>query len=90
MQETLVGSLGREDLLEKGLGYPLQCSWPSRVAQMVKNPPVVWETWAQSLGWEDPLEEGVATHSSSLDWRIPNREEPGGLKSMGSQRLGHD
>ena len=54
------------------------------MAQMVKNPSAVWETWAQSLGWEDPLEEGVATHSSSLDWRIPKREEPGGLKSMGS------
>ena len=66
MQETLVGSLGREDLLEKGLGYPLQCSWPSRVAQMVKNPPAVWETWAQSLGWEDPLHTGKATHSSIL------------------------
>ena len=51
---------------------------------MVKNPSAVWETWAQSLGWEDPLEEGVATHSSSLAWRIPKTEEPGGLKSMGS------
>ena len=56
----------------------------SLVAQSVKNSPSVWETRVQSLGWEDPLEEGVATHSSSLDWRIPKREEPGGLKSMGS------
>ena len=44
----------------------------------------------QSLGWEDPLEEGTATHSSILDWRIPRTEEPGGLQSMGSQRVGHD
>ena len=53
----------------------------------VKNAPAIEKTqemWVQSLGWEDPLEEGVATHSSSLDWRIPKREEPGGLKSMGS------
>ena len=51
---------------------------------MVKNPPAVQETWVQSLGWEDPLEEGMATHSSILAWRIPWTEEPGGLRSMGS------
>ena len=45
--------------------------WASLVAQMVKNPPTVWETWVQSLGWEDPLEEGMATHFSILAWRIP-------------------
>ena len=55
----------------EGIGYPLQYSCPSLVAQMVKNPPTVRETWVQSLGWEDPLEEGVATHSSILSWRIP-------------------
>ena len=54
------------------------------MAQLVKNPPTVQETWVQSLGWEDPLEEGMATHSSFLAWRIPWTEEPGGLQSMGS------
>ena len=62
----------------------------SLVAQLVKNPPVMWETWARSLGWEDPLEQGTATHPSMLAWRIPWTEEPGGLWSMGSQRVRHD
>ena len=74
----------------EGIRYPLQYSWASLMAQMVKNPPVVWETWVQSLGWEDPLEEGMATHSSILAWRTPWTEEPGGLQSMGSQRVRHD
>jgi len=65
-------------------------TWASLVAQRVKNLPAMWETWVQSLGWEDPLEEGVATHSSILAWRIPWTEEPGGLQSMGSHRVGHD
>ena len=60
------------------------------VAQLVKNLPAMWETWVQSLGWEDPLEEGMATHSSILVWRIPWTEEPGGPQSMGSQRVRHD
>ena len=51
------------------------------MAQMVKNPPGMRETWVQSLGWEDPLEEGMATHSSILAWRLPWTEEPGGLRS---------
>ena len=50
----------------EGIGYPLQYSWASVVVQMVKNPPAMWETWVQSLGSEDPLEEGKATHSSIL------------------------
>ena len=50
----------------EGIGYPLQYSWASLVAQLVKNLPAVWETWVQSLGWEDPLEKGKATHSSIL------------------------
>ena len=54
---------------------------------MVKNLPVMWETWARSLGGEDPLEKGMATHSSILAWRIPQTEEPEGLQSMGSQRV---
>ena len=59
------------------------------MAQLIKNPPVMWETWVQSLGWEDSLETGMATYSSILAWRIPCTEEPGGLQSMGSQRVGH-
>ena len=60
-----------EDLLEKeGIGYPLQYSWASLVAQ-VKNLPAMWETWVLSLGWEDLLEKRTATHSSILAWRIP-------------------
>ena len=62
----------------------------SLVAQMVKNLPAMWETWVQSLGWEDPPEKGMATHSSVLAWRIPWTEEPGGLQSMGLQRVRHD
>ena len=55
----------------EGIGYPLQYSWASLVAQLVKNPPAMRETWVQSLGWEDPLEKGKRTHSSILAWRIP-------------------
>ena len=55
----------------EGIGYPLQYSWASLVAQLVKNPPAMQETWVRSLGWEDPLEKGRATHSSILAWRIP-------------------
>ena len=53
------------------IDYPLQHSWASLVAQMIKNLPAMWETWVRSLGWEDPLEEGMETHSSILAWRIP-------------------
>ena len=59
-------------------------------AQLVKNPPAMGETWVQSLGWEDLLEEGMAAYSSILAWRIPWTEEPGGLQSMVSQRVGYD
>ena len=63
----------------------------SLVAQFIKNPPAMQEIWVQSLGWEDPLEEGMATHSSILAWRIPWTEELGGLlQSPGSQKVGHD
>ena len=54
----------------EGIGYPLQYSWASLVAQLVKNPPAMWETWVRSLDWEDPLEKGKATQSSMLAWRI--------------------
>ena len=57
------------------------------VAQMVKHLPAIRETWVQSLGWEDPLEKEMATHSSTLAWKIPWTEEPGRLQSMGSQRV---
>ena len=57
----------------------------SLVAQLVKNPPAMRETWVQSLSWEDPLEKGKTTHSSILAWRIPQT-----VHSMGSQRVGHD
>ena len=62
----------------------------SLVTQMVKNPPAMQEIQVQSLGWEDLLEKGVATHSSILAWRIPWTEEPRGLQSMGSQGAGHN
>jgi len=62
----------------------------SLVAQTVTNLPALQETWVQSLGGEDPLEKGMATHSSILAWRIPWAEEACGLQSMGSQRVGHD
>ena len=62
----------------------------SLVVQMVKNLPEMQETWVCSLGWEDLLEKGVATHSSILTWRIPWTEEPGGLQSMEWQRVGQD
>ena len=60
------------------------------MAQMVKNMPPMWETLVRSLGWEDPLEEGMGTCSSILALRIPWTEEPGGLQSKGSQRVGYD
>ena len=62
----------------------------SLVAQMVKNLPAIWKTQVRSLGQEDPLEKGTATHSSILAWRIPGMGEPGGLPSLGSHRVGHD
>ena len=66
---SLIPGLGRST--GKGIGYPLQYSWASLVAQLVKNLPAMWETWVRSLGWEDSLEKGKATHSSTLAWRIP-------------------
>ena len=57
---------------------------------MVKNLLAIMETWVRALGWEDPLEKGMATHCSILAWRIPWTEEPGGLQSMGLQIIGHD
>ena len=79
----LIPGLGRPPGEE--IGYPLQYSWTSLVAQLVKNLPAMQETWVQSLGWEDPLEKGKATHSSIQAWRSPWTVYPTGL-----QRAGHD
>ena len=68
------------------IGYPLQCSWVSLVAQLIKNLPAMRETWVRSLGWEDPLEKGKAAHSSILAWRIPRTA----YKSVELQKVGHD
>ena len=69
----------------EGIGYPLQYSWASLVAQLAKNRPAMQETWVQSLGWEDPLEKGKATHSRILTWRISWT-----VQCMGSQRVRHN
>ena len=74
----------------EGIGYPVQYSWASLVAQTVKNLPAMWETWVPSLGWEDPLEEGMATHSSILAWRVPMDRGACQAIVMGSQRIGHN
>ena len=65
----MIPGLGRSQ--EEGIGYPLQCSLAPLVVRLVKNLPAMWETWVGSLGWEDALEKGMATHSSTLAWRIP-------------------
>ena len=92
----LGGSIGKESACNAGdpglipfftgvgIGYPLQYSWASLVAQLVKNPPSMQETWVQSLVWDNPLEKGKGTHSSILAWRIP-RTSPWGHKK--SERL---
>ena len=77
--------LGSGKYAGEEIGYPLQYCWASLIAQLVKNLPAMWETWVQSLGWEDPLEKGTATHSSILAWRFPWT-----VQSMGLQRAGHD
>ena len=81
-------------LLNCGVGEdfesPLSCKGASLVAQTVKCLPAMWEIWVRSLGWEDPLEKGMGTHSSILAQRIPRREEPGRLQCVGSQRVGHN
>ena len=73
--------MGQKDMIHR---------WASPVAQMVKNLPTMWETWVQSRRQDDLLEKEMATHYSIFAWRIPWTEEPGGLQSMGSQRVGHD
>ena len=66
----------------EGTGYPLQYSWASLVAQLVKNPPAMWETWVRSPGWKDPLKKGKATLSSILAWRIPWTVVHGATESL--------
>ena len=68
------------------ISSPLSLARAPLVAQLVKNPPEMWETWVQSLGWEDTLEKGMATHSSILAWEISWTEEPGKLQPMQSQK----
>ena len=88
--------MGLEDLLEKGMashssilappqekGGSKKYLWTSLMAQRLKHLPAMWETWVRSLGWEDPLEKEMATHSSTVAWKIPWTEEPGGLQSTG-------
>ena len=82
----LIPGLGRS--AGEGIGYPLQYSCASLVAQLVKNPPAMQETWVRSLGWGDPLEEGVYS-PVFLPGKSPWTEEPGWLQSLGSQRVGH-
>ena len=77
----LIPGLGRS--AGEGTGYPLQYSWASLVAQLVKDLPAIWETWVRSLDWEDPLEKRKATHSSILAWRTP-------WTVHGLQRVGHN
>ena len=69
----------------EGIDYPLQYSWASLVAQMVKNLPAMWKTWVWPLGWEDPVNAGMATHSSIVAWNIPWTEDSGGVQTMGLQ-----
>ena len=79
------------DVQTFALGYlVIELDTTSLMDQMVKNPPAMWETQVRSLGWKDPLEKEMETHSSILAWKIPQMEKTGGLQSMGSQRVGHN
>ena len=82
---SLIPGLGRSTGEE--IGYSLQYSWTSLLAQTVKNPSAMLQTWIWSLGLKDPLEKGTATHSSILAWRIPWTEEPGRPQSIGCKEL---
>ena len=84
----MIPGLGRT--AGEGIGYPLQYSWASLVAQLVENLLQCRRPGFNPWGWDDPLEDGMATHSSILAWKIPMDREAGGLQSMGSQRVGHD
>ena len=88
LTETMVLGVAVAD--KDAVGSLWQASWASLVAQMVKNLSAVQENQVRSLGQEDPLEKGMAPHSSILAWRIPWTEEPGSLQFMGLQNIGHD
>ena len=81
----MISGLGRSS--GEGIGYPLQYSWASLVAQMVKNLPAMQETWVRSLDWEDPLEEGMATHSSILAWSPHGHRGLAGYSPWGRKEL---
>ena len=84
MAKTSIPNTGGQGLI------PGQGTWASLVAQTIKRLPAMRETRVRFLGQEDPLEKEMAIHSSTLAWKIPWTEEPGGLQSMGTQRVGHD
>ena len=88
MQETPVWFLGWDSLPGEGIGYPHQYSWASLLVQTIKNPPTMREIWLRSLGWEEPLEEGMATHSSILSWRIPT--DRGAWQAIVHAGVGHN
>ena len=79
----MIPGLGRSS--GEGIGSPLQYSWPSLVTQLVNNLPAMWKTWVQSLGWEDLLEKGMATHFSIMAWRIPWTVQP--MRSQSQTQL---
>ena len=85
---SLIPGTGRS--LGEGIGYSLPFSWASLVAQIIKEPPAMRETWIPSLGWEDSLEEGMATLFCILAWKIPWTEGPDVLQSLESQRVRHN
>ena len=87
---TGIRDINKKDIKVYIWGEPMQVSRVSLVAQMVKNLPAMWESWVQFLSQEALLEKEMATHSSTLAWRIPWREEPGGLQFKGSQRVKHN
>ena len=82
--------VGHDLVTEQQLTIYFTFNRASLVAQMVKHLPAMWETWAQSLGWEDPLEKEMATHSNTLAWKLTWTEEPCRPQSTGSQRVGQD
>ena len=85
-----ISTIGFWFVIAVSFWYRILSIWASLVVQKLKRLPAMQETWVQSLSQEDPLEKEMATYSSILAWRIPWMEEPGGLQSMGSQRVGYD
>ena len=85
MEQKQTSSLLKKKPIIYILKQSIQICAASLIAQLVKNPPAMQETWVRFLCWEDPLEKEMATHSSILAWRLPRIEEPGGLQSMGLQ-----